>query len=136
MARRSTKKPRGARKSKSDNGARVSKISVRNLNGTSKTKAVVQKSAKRVSEREPVRGGRTSLTNLRQEIDRVFHELSASLARLSFGRRVDLEPSRRFQAALGVAAPEHGGLAQTSTTHCAVQSPSRHRTASSKMLLL
>ena len=105
MAKRSAKKSKTIRAPRGNDGARTSKVSVQNSAGGRNVRPAVHKSGKSISEGEPVRGVRTSLMSLRQEIDRVFDELSSSLPRLSFGRRLELEPFRRFQATLGVAAP-------------------------------
>jgi len=52
-----------------------------------------------------LRGVRNPLAGLRGEIDRLFDDFSSSFAKFPFGRRLDLEPFRRFQTSLGVAAP-------------------------------
>jgi HSP20 family protein len=69
-----------------------------------RTKTSVQKDGNGAGNGAPVRGVRNPLAGLRGEIDRLFDDFSANLPRLPFGRR-DLEPFRRFQTSLGVAAP-------------------------------
>jgi hypothetical protein len=87
------------------NAAHISKVGVKRIYGDRDVKSAVQKSGKSLSEGDPVRGVRTSLTTLRQEINRMLDELSSNLPRLSFGRRIELEPFRPFQAALGIEPP-------------------------------
>ena len=107
MADRSRRKTKSKRDAAAQRKRRAKVISaaMHVTPAPARAKDPVQKSENGVGNGAPLRGVRNPLAGLRGEIDRIFDDFSTSFARLPFGRRTELEPFRRFQTSLGVAAP-------------------------------
>jgi HSP20 family protein len=96
----------GARRAAKRNGsARRVPVGVNARNGRAPRGQEHIARAKEQAAPVATRSLRNPLAGLRQEIDRIFDDFAPGFPRLTFGRRGEAEPLRRFQGMLGFAAP-------------------------------